>query len=111
MLKNETHLGRLKDEIMIKKPATFTKAMALATRLIDMDEDRRVRQADDKTSAKNNDKFGFGRSRPQYSFLRGLTGSQSARFRKEVDNQNYTPLNTPRSKVLMWIRENRVGIP
>ena len=59
-LKNGTRLGRFKDDIMVKKPTTFTKAMALATRLIDMDEDRRVRQDDDKTSARNNDKFGFG---------------------------------------------------
>ena len=64
-------MGRLKDDIMVKKPATFTKAMALATRLIDMDEDRRVRQEDDKTPARNNDKFGFGRSRPQQPFLGG----------------------------------------
>ena len=85
--------------------------MAMATRLIDMDEDRRVQQDDDKTSSRNNDKFGFGRSRPQRPFLGGLVGSQSAGFRKEVDNQNYTPLNAPRSKVLMWIRANIVGIP
>ena len=75
-----------------------------------MDEDRRVRQDDDKTSARNNDKFGFVRSRPQCTFLRGSAESQSAGFRKEVDNQNYTPLNAPRSKVLMWIRANGVGI-
>ena len=25
--------------------------------------------------------------------------------------ENYTPLNAPRSKVLMWIRANEVGIP
>ena len=51
-LKNRTRLGRLKDDIMVKKPATFTKDMVLATRLIDMDEDRRVRQEDDKTPAR-----------------------------------------------------------
>ena len=62
-------------------------------------------------SSKNNDKFGFGRSRPQHSFLRGSARSQSAGFRKEIDNQNYTPLNAPRSKVLMCIRANGVGIP
>ena len=43
VLKNGTRLGRLKDDIMVYKPATFTKAMAMATRLIDMDEDRRLR--------------------------------------------------------------------
>ena len=85
--------------------------MALATRLIDMDEDRRVRQEDDKTPARNNDKFGFGRSRPQRPFLGGSAGRQSAGFRKKVDNQTYTPLNASRSQVLMWIRANGVGIP
>ena len=85
-LKNRTRLGRLKDDIMVKKPVTFTKAMALATRLIDMDEDRRVRQDDDRTPARNNDKFGFGRSRPQRPFLGGSAGRQNAGFRKEVDN-------------------------
>ena len=88
-LKNGTRLGRLKDDIMVKKPDTFTKAMALATRLIDMDEDRRVRQEDDRTPARVNDKIGFGRSRPPRPFLGGPTGRQSTRFRKEVDNQAY----------------------
>ena len=94
---------------MVKKP--FTKAMALATRLIDMDEDRRVRKDDDRTPTRVNDKIGFGRSRPPRPFLGGPAGRQSAEFRKEVDNQTYTPLNAPRFQVLMWIRANGVGIP
>ena len=96
---------------MVKKPDTFTKAMALATRLIDMHEDRRVRQDDDRTPTRVNDKIRFGRSRPPRPFLGGPAGRQSAGFRKEVDNQTYTPLNAPRSQVLMWIRANGVGIP
>ena len=58
--KSRTRLGRLKDDIMVYKPATFTEAMALATSLIDMNEDRRMRQDDDKMPSRNNDKFGFG---------------------------------------------------
>ena len=61
-LKNGTRLGRLKDDIMVFKPATFIEAMAMVTRLIDMDEDRRLRQDDDKAPSRNDDKFGFRRS-------------------------------------------------
>ena len=110
-LKNRTRLGRLKDDIMVYKPATFTEAMAMATRLIKMDEDRRLRQNDDKAPSRNDDKFGFRRFRPQRPFLRGSAGGPTIGFKKEVDNYNYTPLNAPRSKVLMWIRANGVGIP
>ena len=41
--------------------------------------------------------------------FRSSTGSTTSRYQKEVEN--YTPLNTLRSKVLMWIRANGVGIP
>ena len=37
------------------------------------------------------------------------SGSPASGFRKEV--KNYTPLNASRSKVLIWIRANGVGIP
>ena len=96
---------------MVYKPVTFTEAMAMATRLIEMDEDRRLRQDDDKMPFRNDDKFGFRRSRPQCPFLRGSAGGPTFELRKEVNNHNYTPLNAPRSKVLMWIRANGVGIP
>ena len=108
-LKNKTRLGRLKDDILVQEPSTFTEAMAMATKLIKMDEDRSLRCDDDKTPPKNDDRYEFGRPRPQYSFFRSSTGSIASRFRKEVEN--YTPLNAPRSKVLMWIRANGVGIP
>ena len=70
------------------KPATFTEAMAMATRLIDMDEDRRLRQDDDKMPSRNDDKFGFRRSWPQRNFLRDSVGGPTVEFRKEIDNPN-----------------------
>ena len=100
-LKNGTRLGRLKDDIMVYKPTTFIEAMAMAIRLIEMDEDRRLRQDNNKTPFRNDDKFRFRRSRPQRLFPKGSAGGPTVEFRKEVDNHNYTPLNTPRSKVLM----------
>ena len=36
-LKNGTWLGRLKDDILVYEPYTFTEAMVMATRLIKMD--------------------------------------------------------------------------
>ena len=96
---------------MVYKPATFTEAMVMATRLIEIDKDRRLRHDNNKTPSKNDDKSGFRRPRPQRPFLRGSAGGPTSGFRKEVNNYNYTPLNAPRSKVLMWIRANRVGIP
>ena len=51
-MKNGTWLGRLKDDIMVQEPSTFTEAMTMATKLIKMDEYRRLRRDDDKTPPK-----------------------------------------------------------
>ena len=41
-MKNGTRLGRIKDDIMVQEPSTFIEAMAMAKKLINMDEDRRL---------------------------------------------------------------------
>ena len=41
-MKNEMRLERLKDDIMVQEPSTFTEAIAMATKLINMDKDRRL---------------------------------------------------------------------
>ena len=41
-MKNGTRLGKLNDKIMTKEPTTFSEVMAMATKLIKMDEDRRL---------------------------------------------------------------------
>ena len=107
-LKNETCLGMLRDKINIKEPTTFSKAMAMATKLIKMDEDRRLRPYDDKATSKREERFKPRRTRPQHSYSRGPITGHASSFRKEVES--YTPLNIIRLKVLMWIRENGVGI-
>ena len=81
----------------------------MATKLIKMDEDRRLWCKDDKIPIKNDDRSESRRPRPQRPFFRGSVSSTTSGYRKEVEN--YTPLNAPRSKVLMWIRANEVGIP
>ena len=98
-LKNGIRLGRLKDDILVYEPSTFTEAIAMATKLIKMDEDRRLRRDDDKTPTKNDDRSEPRRSRPQRPFFKSSTGSTASGYRKEVEN--YTPLNAPKSKVLM----------
>ena len=55
-MKNGTRLGKLKDKIMTKEPTTFSEMMAMATKLIKMDEDRRLRREDDKIPIKNEDR-------------------------------------------------------
>ena len=40
-MKNGMRLGKLKDDIMIEEPSTFSEVMAMATKLTKMDEDRR----------------------------------------------------------------------
>ena len=40
-LKYSTKMEKLRDKIMTKKPQTFPEAMAIITRLIYLDEDRR----------------------------------------------------------------------
>ena len=108
-MKNGTRLEKLKDDIMIKEPKTFSEVMTMATKLIKMDEDRRLRREDDKMPFKNKDRSETRRPRPQHPYFRSSAGSPTSGFRKEV--KNYTLLNAPRSKVLMWIRANEVGIP
>ena len=76
-IKVGTQLGRLKDDIMVQEPSTFTEAMAMATKLIKMDEDRRLRREDDKTS---DDRSESRRPRPQCPFFRSSTGSTTSEF-------------------------------
>ena len=42
-MKNGTCLEKLKDKIMTKEPATLSTVMAMAMKLIKLDEDRRLR--------------------------------------------------------------------
>ena len=98
-MKNGTWLEKLKNDIMIEKPKTFSEVMVMATKLIKMDKHRRLWRKDDKTPLKNEDRFESRRPRLQCPFFRSSTGSPASEFRKEV--KNYTPLNAPRSKVLM----------
>ena len=46
-LKFGTKLRKLRDKITTKKPQTFPEAMAIATKLIDLDEDKRDMQKKD----------------------------------------------------------------
>ena len=98
-MKNGTQLGKLKDKIMTKEPTTFSEVTAMATKLIKMDEDRRLRRKDDKVPLKNEERSEPRRPRLQRPYFRGSVGSPSSKFRKDIEN--YTPLNAPRSKVLM----------
>ena len=47
-LKFGTKMGKLRDKITTKKLQTFLEAMAIATKLIDLDEDRRDMRKKDK---------------------------------------------------------------
>ena len=69
-IKVGTQLGRLKDDIMVQEPSTFTEAMAMTTKLIKMDENRRLRREDEKMPIKNDDRSESGRLRPQHPFFR-----------------------------------------
>ena len=82
-LKNGTRLGRLKDDILVQEPSTFTEAMAMATKLIKMDEDRRLRLADDKTFIKNDDRSDSRRPRPQCPFVKKFGRKHSQRIPKK----------------------------
>ena len=56
-LKFRTKMGKLRDKITIKKLYTFPEAMAITTKLIDLDEDRRdMRKKEDKRGPRRKDK-------------------------------------------------------
>lgn len=60
-LKNGTRLGKLKDKFLTKKPRTFSEVMTIATNLIEMDEDRRLRRDDEKPTFKQNERIDLRR--------------------------------------------------
>ena len=59
-MKNGMRLRKLKEKIMTKEPTTFSEMMAMATKLIKMDEDRRLRCEDDKAPLKNEERTNLG---------------------------------------------------
>ena len=81
-MKNGMRLGKLKDKIMTKEPTTFFKVMAMVTKLIQMDEDRRLWCEDDKAPPKNEERFEPMRPIPQRPYFRGSAGSPASEFRK-----------------------------
>ena len=80
-MKNGMRLGKLKDDIMIEEPSTFSEVMAMATKLIKMDEDRRFRREDDKTPIKNEDRLESRRPRPT-PLLQKLGGRPNHQIQK-----------------------------
>ena len=97
-MKNGTRLRKLKDKIMTKEHITFFEVMAMATKLIQLDEDRKVRREDDKTPLKKKERAKPRRPRPQRPYFSGSAGGPTSGFRKEIEN--YTSLNAPRSRSL-----------
>ena len=84
-MKNGMWLGKLKDKIMTKEPTTFSEMMEMATKLIKIDEDRRLRREDDKAPLKNEEKSEPRSPRPQRPYFRGSAGSPASGFRKEIE--------------------------
>ena len=56
VMKNRTRLGKLKDKIMTKEPSTFSEVMSIATKLIKLDEDKRLRLNNDKPPYKKDER-------------------------------------------------------
>ena len=96
-MKNRMQLGKLKDDIMIEEPSTFSEVMAMAIKLIKMDEGRRMWREDDKTPIKNEDRSESRKLRPQHPFFRSSVGGPVSGFKKEV--KNYTPLNALKTTI------------
>ena len=56
-LKNETQFRKLKDKILTTDPCTFFKVMSMATKLIKIDNDRRLYRDDEKPPYKKNERI------------------------------------------------------
>ena len=98
-LKFGTKMTKLRDKITTNKPYTFPEAMAIATKLIDLDEDRRdMRKRDDERGPKRKEEK--RKSKREY-------GSN----RQRSNDKRYAPLNAPRSEILIWIKQNDIDIP
>ena len=84
-LKFGTKLRKLRDKITTKKPQTFPEAMEIATKLIDLDEDRRdMRKRHDERGPKRREEK--KESKREYSSNK-----------QRSDDKRYAPLNAPRS--------------
>ena len=72
--------------------------MAIATKLIDLDKDRRdMRKRDDERGPRRKEEK--KESKREY-------GSNKQRS----DDRRYAPLNAPRSEILIWIKQNGIDI-
>ena len=91
-LKYGTKMAKLREKIMTKKPQTFPEAMAIATKLIDLDEDLRDTRRKDIAEhvAKKEEK-------------RDTKRDHNPLFRSRSERK-HAPLNATRSEILMWIK-------
>ena len=98
-LKYGTKIGKLREKIMTKKPQTFPKAMVIATKLIDLDKDLRDTCTKDPAEhvVKKEDKRD---NRREYNLV----------FRSKMEKR-YAHLDATRSEILMWIKQNVIGLP
>ena len=85
-LKFGTKMGKLRDKITIRKSHTFLEAMAIAAKLINLDEDRRdMQKKEDERGPRRKDE----KKEPKREY-----GSNKQRN----DDRRYAPLNAPRSE-------------
>lgn len=96
-LKNCTWIGKLCDRIMTKSPQIFFKAVAIAMKMIDLDEDKKMHKKDEERAPKRREHDTKRDKNPIVGFKR--------------EAEKFTLLNVPRSEILIWIQQNNIYIP
>ena len=119
-LRRGTTMGRLTDKIYAKPPKTYQDLMLMAQKCVSIDDGRRYRRAEKEEIETKKKEKKEEKPKPQtyqphkhnYKPYRAYnkpyqTDNRLYQHNPERRESNFTPLNQPRTNVLMWIRDNQ----
>ncbi|XP_050233364.1 uncharacterized protein LOC126681853 [Mercurialis annua] len=113
-LREGTRFGKLVDKLLVNKPTTFSNLMGIAQKYFKLDEGQRAirgkeakgKESKEKSKEKSKSKSDDRRGRPEENRRFAPQTRYEPRYDPRDDENNFTPLNTSRTNVLMWIKEN-----
>ncbi|XP_050229152.1 uncharacterized protein LOC126678292 [Mercurialis annua] len=113
-LREGARFGKLVDKLPVNKPTTFSNLMGIAQKYFELDEGRRAirgkeakgKESKEKSKEKSKSKSEDRRGRPEENRRFAPQTRYEPRYDPRDDENNFTPLNTNRTIVLMWIKEN-----
>ncbi|XP_050229192.1 uncharacterized protein LOC126678333 [Mercurialis annua] len=106
-LKKGTLMGVIGDKLSLKKPKTYQEVMQVAHKCINVDDRRRQKTSDAPKKEKNKGSASQRQSsHSQHDY--GMSHRSISRYGDRAEA--FTPLNTTRANILMWVKENRTSV-